>query len=147
MAEREENVSGSKAPKARIDAAPSTSPEPTIEHGYSASGQQEVHEEDKTQTASKAGSSSTDGAAKKHASSVVRDLRAWLEDTFPGNVNAVIFAVLGLIVALLLFMIGLWRTLVLVVLVVLGVAFGQYLDGDPKIVRFFTTLFSDRNHR
>lgn len=147
MAEHEENVSGSKAPKARIDATPSTSAEPTMENGHSASGWSEAHVSNETNAVPSDSSSEANQTAKMNASSVVRDLRAWLEETFPGNVNAVIFAVLGLLVALLLFVIGLWRTLVLVLLVALGVAFGQYLDGDPKIVRFFTTLFSDRNHR
>ena len=147
MAEHEEKSSGSKAPKARIDASPSASPEPTMESGRSASNWSEAKVEDASGTAAQDATANGDKTNQKRPSSVVRDLRAWLEDTFPGNVNAVIFAVLGLIVALLLFVIGIWRTLVLVILVAMGVAFGQYLDGDPKIVRFFTTLFSDRNHR
>ena len=59
---------------------------------------------------------------------------AWFSSTFPHSRNAVIGGVCGLVVALLLFTIGLFKTLVIAVLVTIGVACGQYADGDPKLV-------------
>ena len=50
----------------------------------------------------------------------------------------------GLVVALLLFTIGVLKTLVIAILVVVGIACGQYLDGEPKIVRFIQNLMKKR---
>ena len=50
----------------------------------------------------------------------------------------------GLVVALLLFTIGVLKTLAIAILVVVGIACGQYLDGDPKIVRFIQNLMKKR---
>lgn len=68
----------------------------------------------------------------------------WLDETFPNGRNAVLGGVAGLVVALLLFAIGVLKTLVIAILVVVGVACGQYLDGDPKIVRFVQSLMKKR---
>ncbi|MGO5239478.1 DUF2273 domain-containing protein [Parolsenella sp. LCP21S3_E11] len=68
----------------------------------------------------------------------------WLDETFPNSRNAVLGGVTGLVVALLLFAIGVLKTLVIAILVVVGVACGQYLDGDPKIVRFVQSLMKKR---
>ena len=48
--------------------------------------------------------------------------------------HAFYFGVLGLVLALLIFWIGFFRTLLIVLLVVVGVAIGQWYDGDPKII-------------
>ena len=66
----------------------------------------------------------------------------WLRRTFPGNEHAVVGGVAGLICALLLFAIGIWRTIVIVVLMFAGVAIGQISDGDPKIIRAIGRIFS-----
>lgn len=68
----------------------------------------------------------------------------WLDETFPNSRNAVLGGVAGLVVALLLFTIGVLKTLVIAILVVVGIACGQYLDGDPKIVRFIQNLMKKR---
>lgn len=68
----------------------------------------------------------------------------WLDETFPNSRNAVLGGVTGLVVALLLFTIGVLKTLVIAFLVVVGIACGQYLDGDPKIVRFIQNLMKKR---
>ncbi|MCH3968118.1 MAG: DUF2273 domain-containing protein [Atopobiaceae bacterium] len=65
---------------------------------------------------------------------------SWFEEMFPGHGNAVLFALIGLLAAILLFAIGFWQTLLVVILVVAGVAFGQYLDGDPTIINWFKGL-------
>ena len=68
----------------------------------------------------------------------------WLDETFPNSRNAVLGGVAGLVVALLLFTIGVLKTLVIAILVVVGIACGQYLDGAPKIVRFIQNLMKKR---
>ena len=68
----------------------------------------------------------------------------WFDATFPHSRHAVIGGVCGLVIALLLFAIGIPKTLVIVVLVVAGVAVGQYLDGDPKLIRLFQSLSKRR---
>lgn len=68
----------------------------------------------------------------------------WLDETFPNSRNAVLGGVTGLVVALLLFTIGVLKILVIAILVVVGIACGQYLDGDPKIVRFIQNLMKKR---
>ena len=68
----------------------------------------------------------------------------WLDETFPNSRNAVLGGVAGLVVALLLFTIGVLKTLVIAILVVVGIACGQYLDGEPKIVRFIQNLMKKR---
>lgn len=68
----------------------------------------------------------------------------WLDEAFPNSRNAVLGGVTGLVVALLLFTIGVLKTLAIAILVVVGIACGQYLDGDPKIVRFIQNLMKKR---
>lgn len=68
----------------------------------------------------------------------------WFAQTFPNSKNAVIGGLAGLVVALLLFSIGLFKTLVIAVLVLVGVAAGQYLDGDPKLVKAVQNLMKKR---
>lgn len=52
----------------------------------------------------------------------------------PKHPHAVYFGLLGLLLALLIFWIGFFPTLLIVLLVVAGVALGQLYDGDPKII-------------
>ena len=66
---------------------------------------------------------------------VTKAVGSWLTRTFPGHENAVLFGFLGFIIAILIFIIGFWRTLFIAFVVVVGVAIGQYLDGDPKIYK------------
>ena len=68
----------------------------------------------------------------------------WLAETFPNSRHAVIGGLCGLVVALLIFAIGLPRTLLIALLVTCGVACGQYLDGDPKIARAIQNLLKNR---
>lgn len=64
----------------------------------------------------------------------------WLDETFPHSRNAVLGGLCGLLLAILLFSIGLIKTLVIAILVLAGVALGQYADGDPKLVRIVEKL-------
>ena len=85
--------------------------------------------------------SSTEPAAQP---GVLARASHWLDETFPNSRNAVLGGVTGLVVALLLFTIGVLKTLVIAILVVVGIACGQYLDGEPKIVRFIQNLMKKR---
>lgn len=97
-----------------------------------------------------AGAQATDKAQTTVESSapagagVLDRLSAWFAETFPRSRCAVLGGLAGLVVALLLFWIGVLKTLVIVVLVVVGVAIGQYLDGDPRLIRIVQGLVKRR---
>lgn len=99
--------------------------------------------------AAPAGASPDDAARDDGAYTVgesVRDgagaVSAWVSRTFPGHENAFWGGVIGLLVAVAFFALGPWRTALIAVLVVAGVAAGQMLDGDPKIINTLRKLFS-----
>lgn len=71
-------------------------------------------------------------------------LSTWFATTFPHSRNAVLGGICGLVVALLLFSVGLLKTLVIALLVTIGVACGQYADGDPKLVNLVRELMRRR---
>jgi uncharacterized membrane protein len=52
-------------------------------------------------------------------------------------------AILALVLAGLVFAIGIVRVLFICLLVVVGIAVGQMFDGDPKIIRAIRELFSN----
>lgn len=76
------------------------------------------------------GGSANAGASRDTASG----LNGLLARIAPGHEHAVLGGICGLVFAVLFFVIGFWKTLFVALLVVVGIAFGQYLDGDPKIV-------------
>lgn len=82
-------------------------------------------------------------AARRSFAQAMRDLRGWVSQTFPGHEYAVLFGFLGFVAAILIFIIGFWRTLFIALMIVVGVAFGQQLDGDPKIVNAIRGLVRD----
>ncbi len=69
-------------------------------------------------------------------------LFAWVRRTFPGHEHAFWGGVLGFVTAILFLVLGLFKALVIVVLVIVGVAAGQALDGDSKIMDLLRRLFS-----
>ncbi len=71
-------------------------------------------------------------------------IASWMQETFPKHKNTIAGGVCGLLLALLLFWIGLFKTVIIAVLVVAGVAAGQYLDGDPKIARAAKNLMNKK---
>ena len=71
-------------------------------------------------------------------------IQAWIHDHFPGHENAFIGGVCGLLTAILFFNLGFWRTLILIILVILGVAIGQIFDGAATLITKFREFFSDR---
>lgn len=72
-----------------------------------------------------------------------KGLLAWLVGACMNHSYAVLGGLCGLVVALLVFFIGFWKTLFICLLVLVGVMVGQYLDGDPKIVNFIKRLIDE----
>ena len=69
----------------------------------------------------------------------------WLSQNFPGHENAVFGGVCGLVIAIRVFVIGFWQALFLALCVTVGVAIGQYVDGNPTVVRFVRRFFGEAN--
>lgn len=67
-------------------------------------------------------------------------IRSWVARAVAGHEHAALGGLVGLVVAILVFVIGFWEMLFVSLLVVAGVSLGQYLDGDPKIVNLIRRL-------
>ncbi len=102
----------------------------------------------KTQTEGKeqgkaGNAASGDSGAAGSAQAGFSRVSAWVSKTFPGHENAFWGGVLGLVAAVVLLAFGILKTLIVVVLVVAGIAVGQLVDGDPKLIRALQRLFSN----
>lgn len=75
----------------------------------------------------------------------MRGVTSWVHHTFPGQEKAFWGAVVGLVAAIAFLVVGPWPIVVIAVFVLVGVAAGQALDGDPKIVNVLRHLFSHSN--
>ena len=62
--------------------------------------------------------------------------------TFPGGEGAFWGGVAGLVAAIAFLVLGVWYTAVIAAFVLVGVAVGQAVDGDPKIWNLIRSLFS-----
>lgn len=81
----------------------------------------------------------------KTAAHVRRSLLDWVHRTFAGHEHAFWGGVVALVIVLLVFAIGFWRVLFIALAVLVGVAIGQLLDGDPKLINAVRSLLdSDR---
>lgn len=69
----------------------------------------------------------------------------WVHRSFPGHENAFYGGVVGLALAILFLIVGFWTTLEIALFCIAGVAVGQLLDGDPRIIRTIRSLFEPRN--
>ena len=67
---------------------------------------------------------------------------AWVRRTFPGQEKAFWGALIGLVAAVVFLAVGPWPLVVIAAFVFVGVAAGQVLDGDPKIVNTLRHLFN-----
>ena len=89
-------------------------------------------------------SGATDG--RRSVGDTLRDgmgrFSAWVRRSFPGQERAFWGAVIGLVAAIVFRAVGPWPLLVIAVFVLVGVAAGQALDGDPKIVNTLRHLFN-----
>lgn len=84
-----------------------------------------------------------DGAASgEPASDGLGRVRDWVRRAFPGGEGAFWGGVVGLVVAIVFLVLGVWYTAVIAAFVLVGVAVGQVVDGDPKIWNLIRSLFS-----
>ena len=107
-----------------------------------------VGEKDAQQEAPAAEAAAAKPAAGEGRSvgSALRDgmgvISAWVRRTFPGQEKAFWGALIGLVAAVVFLAVGPWPLVVIAVFVFVGVAAGQVLDGDPKIVNTLRHLFN-----
>ena len=140
-------MAGGKAPKAHIESVESSeqvvakeqrkAPKPTYEVRL------EEQPDDAEQAAAEAEGDQAEETGGQRASGPLRGASDWLSRTFPGSEHAALGGLAGLLVALAVFLVGFWETLFVVLLMVVGVALGQYLDGDPKIVNFIRRFLAE----
>ena len=102
----------------------------------------------KTQTEGKeqgkaGNAASGDSGAAGSAQAGFTRVSAWVSKTLPGHETAFWGGVFGLVAAVVLLAFGILKTLIVVVLVVAGIAVGQLVDGDPKLIRALQRLFSN----
>ena len=102
------------------------SPKPKVELGTPVPAPK-TQTEGKEQGKAGNAASGDSGAAGSAAAGFSR-VSAWVGKTFPGHENAFWGGVLGLVAA---------------VVVVAGIAVGQLVDGDPKLIRALQRLFSN----
>ena len=69
----------------------------------------------------------------------------WIKKSTQLHKGAVIGGCVGLLFAILLFTVGLFKMLVVALFVLIGVAIGQIYDGKATILSKIRTLFSDKN--
>lgn len=117
------------------------SPRPKVELGTPVPAPK-TQTEGKEQGKAGNAASGDSGAAGSAAAGFSR-VSAWVSKTFPGHENAFWGGVLGLVAAVVLLAFGILKTLIVVVLVVAGIAVGQLVDGDPKLIRALQRLFSN----
>lgn len=138
------------APQRAPQPTPQPTPQPAPQSSASDGWQQEpaadqVANQQSQPSANEATSSDTGSQRPQKPRMTFKE---WVHKTFPGHENAFYGAIIALVVALLVFIIGVWRSLLLVALVVVGIAIGQAFDGDPKIINAIRGLFeSDRSRQ
>jgi uncharacterized membrane protein len=96
-------------------------------------------------TGSRKGGKTAGKAGKGRMHAMHASMVEGIEEHFPGHGNAILCGLAGLLIALLIFGIGFWRTVFLTILVVVGVALGQQMDGDPRIINALKRLFSSQD--
>ena len=123
----------SPKPKVELGAAPEAAPAAGRGNAGDAGGKDGAAKGSQSSGASSAGS----------AQAGFSRVSAWVSKTFPGHENAFWGGVLGLVAAVVLLAFGILKTLIVAVLVVAGIAVGQLVDGDPKLIRALQRLFSN----
>lgn len=129
-------ASSAAAPK--VTAKIETPTAPIVEASAATAGQEAREEQGQPSQAE----ASDNGSKRKSLSAAQRSASGWVKRTFPGREHAFYGAIIALLVALLVFAIGVWRVLFIGLLVFVGIAVGQLLDGDPKIISAIRDLFS-----
>lgn len=93
----------------------------------------------------KKGQDASEGSASQAFKDGAARVNGWVSRAFPGHENAFWGGVLGALLAVLIFWVGPVRALGVALLVVVGVAFGQVADGDPKIINLLRRFFTSNN--
>ena len=75
----------------------------------------------------------------------LRAVASWVQSTFPGHEKSFIGGLIGFVAAILFLSLGIGRALVVIVFIIIGVAVGQYLEGDPKILTAVRDWLSNRH--
>jgi uncharacterized membrane protein len=124
-----------KMPRTTIESSSDDAPKASSEPMLSVSAANGSHDEQAKDSSS----------ARSTYAHFVHMLSAWLKRSFPGHEHAFLGGVIGLVIAVLIFIVGIAKTLAITVFVVAGIAVGQLLDGDPKIINALRALFESRN--
>ena len=135
---QEKKPEAAKASKSKATAQPKAAPKATAKRSAAVAVETEpvVDEAPARETSAPA-------SQKSKLSSAMRNPSGWLQGSFPGHEHAALGGLVGLVLALCVFLVGFWQTLFVSVLVVVGIAVGQYLDGDPKIINFIRRLIAE----
>ena len=119
------------APAPRVEEVPAAQPADAAADGQGVQGGQDARD---------AHGAQEQRTVAENISRMGSATRGFLSSIAPGHEHAVLCGLLGLLVACLVFWIGIPRTLVLCLFGVVGVAVGQALDGDPKILKAIVRL-------
>ena len=108
-------------------------------NGGEKDAQQEAPAPEAAEAKPAAGEARSVGSALRDGMGVIS---AWVRRTFPGQEKAFWGALIGLVAAVVFLAVGPWPLVVIAAFVFVGVAAGQVLDGDPKIVNTLRHLFN-----
>ncbi|WP_321972254.1 DUF2273 domain-containing protein [Paratractidigestivibacter sp.] len=122
-----------KTPRARVE---SGAPDDVIDAEASV-----IDDEDGDKKAEGGFDGSATQAFKENAARV----GDWVSRTFPGHEHAFWGGVIGALLAILIFWVGIGKALGVAALVLIGIAVGQAVDGDPKIINLLRHFFSSNN--
>lgn len=82
----------------------------------------------------------TSSAANDAKEARVFAASSW-SDYYCNHRNAVVYGIAGGVVGLSILVFGFWPVVLIVITAAIGIAYGQYRDGDPRIVGFFRRHF------
>lgn len=69
-------------------------------------------------------------------------LQEWREFLVNHKCTA-LYGIVGLVIGILILVVGFWPVLLVVVTTYLGIAYGRYRDGDPRMTKFLARHFLD----
>lgn len=133
MSDRADDAKASKTPRLSVETAPD--PDATEEQGgfrgaWAAAGD--------------AVRDAAESEDLKDAVGFIKGMGATAWRYAHGHPYTVAYGFIGLVLAALILLIGLWDTIVIAVFVVVGAMIGQIRDGDNGIVNFFRRLIGGR---
>ena len=84
-------------------------------------------------------------AAGRTTAGLFRRVGARIWNYSEENPNTVFYSLVGLVFAILILVLGIWRALIIGVCVAVGAIYGQVRDGKNGIVNFFIDLIEGNN--